>query len=113
MFGNPQWFRPKVVGFGLVPTSWQGWAYSAGWGGTIGLPFLLMLGRHQSLEALLWLVLSIGAMAFDVWQIFRIIRRPKTQTQTCPQQPADEQVLCIVDSNRPQHGRDCRVAVRR
>lgn len=92
MFGNPQWFRTKAVGFGLVPTSWQGWAYSAGWGGTIGLPFLLMLGRHQSLEALLWLVLSIGAMAYDVWKIVRAIRRPDGEAQ-CSARPA-ERVCC-------------------
>lgn len=111
MLGNPLWFRPKAMGFGLVPTSWQGWAYSAGWGGTIGLPFLLMLGRHQSVEAMLWLVLSIGAMGYDVWKIVMAIRGAKGQTS--PQQAADKQVLYIVDSNRPATGCDCRVAVRR
>jgi hypothetical protein len=93
MFGNPQWFRPKAMGFGLVPKSWQGWAYSAGWGGAIGLPFLLMAGRHQSVEALLWLVLSIGAMGYDVWQIVAALRRPKAATQTCPPRPV-EKVCC-------------------
>jgi hypothetical protein len=113
MFGNPQWFRPKAIGFGLVPKSWQGWAYSAGWGGAIGLPFLLMLGRHQSLEASLWLMLSLGAMAFDVWQIFRSLRGTKAATGTCPQPAADKQVLYIVDSDQARRGCDCRVAVRR
>jgi hypothetical protein len=81
MFGNQQWFRPKTIGFGLVPTSWQGWAYSVAWGGTISLPFLLLVGRHQSLEALLWLAISIGAMAHDVWQILKSIKHSKQRVQ--------------------------------
>jgi len=84
MFGNPQWFRSKAIGFGLVPKSWQGWAYSVAWGSTISLPFLLLVGRHQSLEALLWLALSIAAMAHDVWQILTSINRSKQPVQpTC------------------------------
>ncbi len=113
MFGNPQWFRPKTIGFGLVPRSWQGWAYSAAWGSTISLPFWLLVDRHQSIEALLWLALSIGAMAYDVWQILTSISRSKKPTQLSPQQQADQQVLYIVDSNRPNTGCNCRVAVRR
>lgn len=94
MLGNPQWFRAKAVGFGLVPTSWRGWAYSAAWGGTIGLPFLLMLGRHQSLEAMLWLALSIGAMGYDVWKIMRAIRGPKMQAQVCTPRQAEKPRSC-------------------
>lgn len=94
MLGNPQWFRAKAVGFGLVPTNWRGWAYSAAWGGTIGLPFLLMLGRHQSVEALLWLMLSLGAMGYDVWQILRVIRGPRAQAQVCSARPVERPRSC-------------------
>jgi hypothetical protein len=76
MFGNPQWFRLKAIGFGLIPVQWQGWAYAAGWVGSIGLPFWLLVTRHQSLEALLWLTLAICALAHDVWKMWMVLRRP-------------------------------------
>jgi hypothetical protein len=77
MFGNAQWFRPKAIGFGLVPVRWQGWAYMAAWGSTIGLPFWLLVARHQSLEALIWLTLAIGTLSHDVWQMWTALRRPE------------------------------------
>jgi len=69
MFGRPDWFRPKRFGWGLVPITWQGWLYSAGWLGGIMLPFLLLTGRHQPFEASIWLAISCGLLARDVWQI--------------------------------------------
>jgi len=77
MFGNPQWFRLKAIGLGLVPIRWQGWAYSAAWGSTIVLPFWLLVTRHQSLEALLWLTLAIGALGHDIWKMWRVLRQPQ------------------------------------
>jgi len=84
MFGNPQWFRPKAMGFGLVPVRWQGWAYSAAWVGTIGMPFWLLTARHQSLEAMMWLALAAGALAHDVWKIWAAARgtQPARQPAT-------------------------------
>src|SRR5207237_1611177 len=55
MFGKPQWFRAKTFGWGLVPVAWQGWIYTAGWVTAIGLPFLLLIGRHPALEAMAWM----------------------------------------------------------
>ena len=81
MFGNPQWFRAKAVGFGLIPIRWQGWAYSAAWAGTIGMPFWLLTTRHQSLEALLWLALGTGALAHDVWKIWIALHPPRQAQQ--------------------------------
>jgi hypothetical protein len=86
MFGNPNWFRPKAVGFGIVPTKWQGWAYSVAWGGTIGLPFWLLMARYQSLEALVWLTLATGSLAFDVWQMWTVLRRRSGSAGASPSQ---------------------------
>ena len=76
MFGKPQWFRPKAIGWGLIPISWQGWLYAGGWTGAISLPFLLLIGRHQPVEAMAWLTLGLGALTCDVWQILRGFRAP-------------------------------------
>jgi hypothetical protein len=56
---------------------WQGWLYAFGWSGAIGLPFLLLIGRHQPAEALIWIVLIGGGLAVDVGQILRGIRGPQ------------------------------------
>jgi len=42
MFGKPNWFRPKTFGWGLTPITWQGWAYTAVWGGLLVAPFSLL-----------------------------------------------------------------------
>ena len=96
MFGKPQWFRPKVVGWGLVPITWQGWLYTAAWSGATLLPFLLLLGRHQAVEALAWMVFTIGALVCDVWQILRAIRGPKQAASGSSNQT--DNVLYIMDS---------------
>jgi hypothetical protein len=77
MFGNPQWFRLKALGFGLIPIRWQGWAYSAAWGSTIALPFWLLVTRHQSFEATLWLTLAIGALGCDVYKMWTSLCQPQ------------------------------------
>ena len=76
MFGKPQWFRAKRIGWGLVPIRWQGWIYAACWVAGIALPFMLLLARHQPLEAAAWLALAISTLTYDVWQIMRAIREP-------------------------------------
>jgi hypothetical protein len=105
MFGKPQWFRPKTIGWGLVPITWQGWLYTGGWGGAIALPFLTLVARHQPLEAMIWMALSIGALACDVWQILRAIRAPRRSpaaaTAACHPKN-DDNVLYILDSRPGQ-----------
>ena len=100
MFGKPQWFRPKAIGWGLVPISWQGWTYTAGWGAAIGLPFLVLIGRHQPLEAMAWVGLSLGALVFDVRQILRAIGGPAANRSAVNK--ADDGVLYILDSRPGQ-----------
>jgi hypothetical protein len=101
MFGKPQWFRPKTLGWGLVPIAWQGWIYTAGWGTAIGLPFLLLIGRHQPMEAMAWMGLSISALTYDVWQILRAIRSPRGKTAATGAM-SDDNVLYILDSRPGQ-----------
>ena len=100
MFGNPQWFRPKTLGFGLIPVRWQGWAYTAAWSSAISLPFLVLVGRHQVFEALVWAGLSLGALIYDVWHILRAFHPQKSSSSPAAGRtsPPDDKVLSILDS---------------
>jgi hypothetical protein len=100
MFGKPQWFRPKSVGWGLVPITWQGWVYTTAWGGIAVLPFLLLLERHQATEAMTWMAFSLGALVYDVWHIRGAFRGSKP-TATAASKPSDN-VLYILDSQPGQ-----------
>jgi len=105
MFGKPQWFRPKTIGWGLVPITWQGWLYTGGWGGAIALPFLLLIARHQPVEAAAWMALGIGGLTCDVWQILRTYRAPRSATAASPVASGgkvDDNVLYILDSRPGQ-----------
>ena len=74
MFGNPDWFREKKIGWGLTPISWQGWIYSAIWAAIITSPFVALLGYRLVPEALMWMAASVGALVWDVRQILRAMR---------------------------------------
>jgi hypothetical protein len=76
MFGKPGWFRAKRIGWGLIPIRWQGWTYAVCWVAGIALPFMLLLARHQPLEATAWLALAVSGLIYDVWQILSVIRGP-------------------------------------
>jgi hypothetical protein len=105
MFGKPQWFRPKTLGWGLVPVTWQGWTYTAGWALAITLPFLLLLGRHQPLEAMAWMGLSVGALICDVWHILRAIRGPGSGDMgmsAAASPKTNDNILYILDSQPGQ-----------
>ena len=104
MFGKPQWFRPKSIGVGIVPVSWQGWLYTAGWTSAVTIPFLLLIGRHQPFEATIWMVVSLGALFFDVRQIRRSITHPSGPVlATSPRRnPTEDNVLYILDSQPEQ-----------
>jgi hypothetical protein len=100
MFGKPHWFRPKRFGWGLVPIAWQGWLYTTGWSAAMVLPFLLLVVRHQALEAMAWLGLSLGALTFDVWQILRSYGGPSGSGMAAGKN--DDNVLYIMDSRPGQ-----------
>jgi len=100
MFGKPQWFRPKTFGWGLIPVVWKGWLYTGGWVAAIGLPFLVLLGRHQALEAMAWLGVAVGALTYDVRQILSALCGPRKNAATPPS--SDDKVLYILDSQPGQ-----------
>ncbi len=101
MFGKPHWFRAKKIGWGLVPIRWQGWIYAVSWAAGIALPFMLLVARHQPLEAAAWLALAVSALTYDVWQILRVIRPPlaRPSTYAGASTPPRHSVLYISDSN--------------
>jgi hypothetical protein len=103
MFGKPEWFRPKRIGWGLVPITWQGWAYTAGWVLVIAAPFWVLTERHQPVEATTWLLFGIAALVYDVREILRGIRNPAAATSATavnsgPAPQKDDSILYIHDS---------------
>jgi hypothetical protein len=103
MFGRQEWFRPKRIGWGLVPVTWQGWLYSAGWIGGIMLPFLLLTGRHQPTEASIWLAVACGFLAYDVRQILRGYNSStSTRAPAATGDQRNDNVLYILDSQPGQ-----------
>jgi hypothetical protein len=77
MFGKPQWFREKTVGWGLTPVTWQGWAYVAGWVAMIVVPAVLVVASTGVLYALVWVAAAAGLLLWDVYQILQAKRSPK------------------------------------
>jgi hypothetical protein len=73
MFAKPNWFCTKTFGRRLSPVDWRGWLYVVGVAAVALLPVLILLGRRQGLEALIWLA-AVGAFAFyDLWQVRRVL----------------------------------------
>lgn len=101
MFGKPQWFRPKAYGWGLAPVAWQGKVYSGCWAAVLAVPFVILLSRGQTVEALAWLSLSAGALVYDVREILRLIRNPQSTSPatTAAVAPREENVLYILDDD--------------
>lgn len=99
MFGKPQWFREKKLGWGLTPVTWQGWVYALVWAAVLVVPFLILIflpidghaGRMW--EAGVWLIVSIGAMILDVKGILKAIRKSED----------DANLLYIGDENAESH----------
>ena len=71
MFAKPHWFRTKSIGSGVTPACWRGWLYVAGAVAIALLPTLLLLGRRQGLEGLIWLSVVGGFLAYEFWQVRR------------------------------------------
>ena len=99
MFGKPQWFRPKAIGWGLTPISWQGWAYTALWSAAIAGPFLLLLVSGKPIESFIWMGLGTGALAYDVRQILLAMNPPKAAPEATVVKH-DDNVLYIMDDSQ-------------
>ena len=76
MFGKPEWFRDKKVGWGLVPIRWQGWVYTALWCLILAGPFLLLIARENIVGGLVWVAAMLLALVWDVRQIKRARQVP-------------------------------------
>ena len=74
MFGKPEWFQERQVGWGLRPVAWQGWAYSASWIAVIAVPFLGLLIQGLVAESLIWMTVATAAIVWDVHSILREIK---------------------------------------
>lgn len=101
MFGKPTWFRAKTIGWGLAPTRWQGWVYTAAWAAAITVPFVTLISRSPPLvpEAVIWLLASMGVLVWDVRSIMKSMNAPAA---------AKEDVLYIGD----EHADSSRLATR-
>lgn len=75
MFAKPHWFRPKAIGEGVAPATWHGWLYVVGAVSVTLIPVLLLLGRGQRLESLIWLVAIGGFLAYELWYVRRLLMR--------------------------------------
>jgi hypothetical protein len=74
MFGRPEWFREKTIGWGLVPITWQGWGYTTLWVLVLIAPYMAMLSLGRLPEAFIWLAAMIGFLTWDVRLIIRAMR---------------------------------------
>ena len=83
MFGKPDWFEKKRLGWGIRPICRQGWSYTALWLGVLVLPFVLLISERLVVESLVWLAAAMGALVWDVRQILAAMS------------PTDEDVLYI------------------
>ncbi len=93
MFGKPEWFRKKKIGWGLRPISWKGWLYSLIWVLVICVPFLALVANHLLLESLVWAVVMMITLLWDVQQVMKQMHAPR------PTQEAD--LLIIDDDTHP------------
>ena len=98
MFGKREWFRRQALAWSVVPAKWQGWVYAAAWSAGISMPTLLLLARHQPLEAGTWLVLSLVALAYEIRQMATRAPKSPAAAATGTNRAMDAEVLYIRDT---------------
>ena len=91
MFGKPEWFCEKKVSWQLKPACWQGWLYWVVWLGIIVLPAWCLASASRGPEALIWLMVTAGYLAWDL----RKVLRPERVVDSA------EDVLYITDDESP------------
>lgn len=77
MFGKPEWFKPKVFGWGLNPVTKQGWIYVGVWAGVLVMPFFALLFSQGVVSALIWLFAAMGVLIWDVKDILDQMKKTK------------------------------------
>lgn len=88
MFAKPNWFCAKSLEHRVRPANWRGWLYVTGAVLIAVLPVLVFLGRHQGLEALIWLAAVAAFVAYDLWQVRRVLLGHCAVRSSAP--PSDE-----------------------
>ncbi len=76
MFGNPDWFRKKNVGWGLRPVQRQGWVYVLLWASAICVPFVALMVCGKVVESLVWVTAMMVALLWDVRKVIRDMDAP-------------------------------------
>jgi hypothetical protein len=95
MFGKPEWFQKKQTGWGLRPVSWRGRLYAMTWCAVVCLPFVGLLAFGKPIESVVWVVVMLFAMLWDVQQLRRQIDVPLAEVSQ------DDDVLIIDDDTEP------------
>ena len=109
MFGKPEWFQKKSVGWGLRPVLWKGWLYAMLWAGVICIPFIALLANTKVVESLIWVVVMIFALLWDVQHVMREIDAPVEATEVqdaaiddaIEAEAVEDDVLIIDDDTQP------------
>ena len=110
MFGKPEWFQKKSVGWGLRPVMWKGWLYAMFWAGVICIPFIALLANTKVVESLIWVVVMIFALLWDVQHVMREIDAPvgsphiedaDIDDATIEAEAVEDDVLIINDDTQP------------
>ena len=60
--GNQYWFKPKVFGYGATPTTWEGWAVTAGYCVMIAivtLAAILLIESRGVTGAVFWVLWAL------------------------------------------------------
>jgi hypothetical protein len=69
MFGKPDWFHFDARSPLPHPQNREGRIWYGVWAAVLSLPVLLLLGRGQVPEAMVWLLCAGGAMYLEVRQL--------------------------------------------
>ena len=95
MFGKPHWFKPRTIGWGLNPITWQGWVYSLIWVAVLVVPFCALLYRGQRIESAIWFVAALVLLIWDTRQILKAMD---------PRQESGEEQddLFVIDENETE-----------
>jgi hypothetical protein len=62
---NRYWFRPKRVGYGATPSTWEGWAFTVGCCAVIVAASWLLIGSRQGWAELGWAAVA----AWVLWVV--------------------------------------------
>lgn len=79
MYRKAEWFRPKSIGWGLTPITWQGWVWTLGWSAAlsfcaIGATFGYLLG------GLLAFFVLLAYLIYDVSVILKEIQESQANS---------------------------------